>query len=340
MEFFLEFVAWIWQSMLDLNVRISLAWLFSAYVLAFGVWFVTVRRAGDSTSFLAFVFPKWIYRHRSNLLDIKLFLFNRFLGFIGITGALIFTPFVAIQVMDLLMDVSPRNWASAPQTWGRVALATLLIVMAADFCKYWAHRLHHESSVLWPFHAVHHSAEVMTPITLSRAHPMESVIRNVFISIVEGIVQALVVWLLVGTVSPWTIAGANAFYFMFNSAGANLRHSHIWVRFGWVAEHIFISPAQHQIHHSSATKHFNKNYGSMFAIWDWAFGTLYIPPHREDLTFGVADEHGTLLDQPYPTLRAALFNPFIESWRALVAPRADKDTSKPMDAITFESTKT
>jgi hypothetical protein len=82
-------------------------------------------------------------------------------------------------------------------------------------------------------------------------------------------------------------------------------------------EHILISPAQHQIHHSAAKKHFNKNYGSIFALWDWMFGTLYIPESYEDLTYGVADRQGNLKDQPHPTLRAAMVLPFVESWQAL-----------------------
>ncbi len=323
---------------LDINARISVPWILAAIVIAFGVWFLTIRRSSAPTSFIAFLFPRKIYTHRSNLLDIKLYFVNRFVGLAGITGALLFTPVVAVQVLDFLMGLSPHEWSAEPHTWSRIALATLIIVMASDFCKYWAHRLHHEWAALWPFHAVHHSAEVMTPITLSRAHPVEAVIRNVFISFLVGVVQALIVWLLVGTVSPWTIAGANAFYVMFNAAGANLRHSHIWLRYGRVLEHVFISPAQHQIHHSSAKKHFNKNYGSMFALWDWAFGTLYIPPFHEDLTFGVADRDGNLIDQPYPTMRAALINPFVESWIALREQMARGKPSRPVEEDTTART--
>lgn len=306
----------------DLDMRVSLPWIFAAIILAFGVWLFTVRSKGDRTSFLAFLFPRKIYTHRSNLLDIKLYFVNRFVGFAGLTSALVFTPLVASTVLDYLMAIAPRDWVATPHTWSRIALATLIIVMASDFCKYWAHRLHHEWAPLWSFHAVHHSAEVMTPVTVSRAHPVEGAIRNLFISVLVGIVQAFVVYLLVGTVSPWTIAGANAFYLMFNAAGANLRHSHIWLRYGNVMEHVFISPAQHQIHHSRAKVHFNKNYGSMFALWDWVFGTLYIPPYKEELDFGVADAAGNPLEQPYPTLRAALLHPFAESWEALKKQRA------------------
>jgi sterol desaturase/sphingolipid hydroxylase (fatty acid hydroxylase superfamily) len=53
---------------------------------------------------------------------------------------------------------------------------------------------------------------------------------------------------------------------------------------------LFVSPAHHQVHHSSNPKHFNKNFGSCLALWDWMFGTLYVPQReREPLTFGFGD---------------------------------------------------
>ncbi|MDC0136437.1 sterol desaturase family protein [Sulfitobacter sp.] len=104
---------------------------------------------------------------------------------------------------------------------------------------------------------------------------------------------------------------------MFNALGANFRHSHIWISYGPVLEHILISPAQHQVHHSVATKHHDKNYGSIFAIWDWIFGTLYVPKTVETLTFGVSDGTGKPMEQPYPTLMAAMVLPFKESGQAI-----------------------
>ena len=53
---------------------------------------------------------------------------------------------------------------------------------------------------------------------------------------------------------------------------------------------IFVSPAHHQVHHSGNPKHFNKNFGSCLALWDWMFGTLYVPEkEREPLSFGFPD---------------------------------------------------
>ncbi len=95
-----------------------------------------------------------------------------------------------------------------------------------------------------------------------------------------------------------------------------MRHSHVWLSYGDLLEHLFISPAQHQIHHSRAVEHHGKNYGEVLAIWDWMFGTLYVPNGKEDLDFGLADTKGRPVSQPHETLRAALITPVQESFRA------------------------
>jgi sterol desaturase/sphingolipid hydroxylase (fatty acid hydroxylase superfamily) len=120
-----------------------------------------------------------------------------------------------------------------------------------------------------------------------------------------------------GEIEIVAVGTVNAGYFLFNAMGANLRHSHIWLSYGPVLEHVLISPAQHHVHHSMNPKHYNKNYGEVFAIWDLMFGTLYVLRAHEDLVFGLADKHGQRIEQPYPNLRTALLDPFGDSWRAL-----------------------
>jgi sterol desaturase/sphingolipid hydroxylase (fatty acid hydroxylase superfamily) len=308
MDLLLNFANELRDSAFSMSSRLALLYLVLSVLLAFGVWLYR----GRPGKFLSWLLPASIYRHRSNLLDAKLFLAHRFLGAAGVTGALIFTTAVSVATLNILLSLVPEA-EPKPTTWVRSALVTLLVVLAADFVKYWAHRMHHEYSPLWSFHAVHHSAEVLTPLTLSRVHPVESFIRYVGISILVGVVQAVALFTFIGQVDVVTIGGANALYVAFNAAGANLRHSHVWLSYGRMMEHIFISPAQHQVHHSMDVKHHNKNYGSIFAIWDWMFGTLYVPPNGpEDLRFGVAKSNGEPLPQQFVSLRDALIIPFVE----------------------------
>ncbi len=191
----------------------------------------------------------------------------------------------------------------------KFACLTLAFALVSDFATYLVHRASHEVSLLWCFHRLHHSAETLTPITLHRKHPLYDLTVALFRGPLLGVLQAAAVWSVGAHLDFWVFLGANVAYGAFNLLGANLRHTHIWFSWGPVLSRLFISPAQHQIHHSLALEHHNKNYGEVFAIWDWMFGSLYVPKEREILAFGLADEAGNSIPQPHNTLREAWLEP-------------------------------
>lgn len=272
---------------------------------------VIYSRSDRTTSFLRWAFPKQMYGHASHRTDIKLFVLGQFLTFVGLFKLIAITTFVATSVMELLGG--PLN--GGPK-FGVIPV-TIALILVLDFTVYWVHRLHHETPVLWPFHSVHHSAEVMTPVTVYRKHPIYDVISLSSKGLLGGALQGVLLALFVGEIQVATIASANAGYFLFNIIGSNLRHTHIWLSYGRILEHVFISPAQHQVHHSIEKRHFNKNYGEIFAFWDWMFGTLYIAPTREELRYGLCDGSGVPVEQPHTSLRSALAVPIKDSLRSL-----------------------
>ncbi|MEM8646509.1 MAG: sterol desaturase family protein [Pseudomonadota bacterium] len=313
----MEFWVWLQALMLSFtDLRIAPMYVVSTIAIAALIYLFT-KRSDRQGSFLGWLFPKSIYFHPSHYTDIKLFIFNQAAKTLGLFGALGLQTAMAVAVLTGLNKLTGNEVVSGTWTFEQMALVTLVMMVANDFCVYWIHRIHHEWPVLWPFHAVHHSAEVMTPITVYRKHPIYDVFGSFFKAFVRGSVLGLVVFCLTDTYSTVEIAGISAAYFLFNILGANLRHSHIWLGYGKVLSHIFISPAQHQIHHSIAVKHHNKNYGEVLAIWDWMFGTLYVPETREQLTYGIGDENGERLEQPHKSLTDALLVPFEDSWKAV-----------------------
>lgn len=297
----------------DMRSRLAVLYLCSAIVIAYGVWVLS----GRPKSFVAFLLPREVYTHRSNLVDVQVFLANTAFATVGLFSVLAFTPLVTVHVLNALANMA-GSYHPPETTWLRRLLATAVIVLVIDFCKYWFHRVHHENRFFWPFHALHHSAEVLTPLTVTRVHPLYKILQPLLFTGAVGLAQGVMLFALVGRIDIVTIGTANAGYVLFNFFGANLRHSHIWVSYGRVLEHVLISPAQHQIHHSVDKKHHDRNYGEVFAIWDWMFGTLYVPHGREELSFGVADADGNRLPQPHPTLRAAMIGPFVEVWHELL----------------------
>jgi sterol desaturase/sphingolipid hydroxylase (fatty acid hydroxylase superfamily) len=72
--------------------------------------------------------------------------------------------------------------------------------------------------------------------------------------------------------------------------GSNLRHSHINIRYWKWLEYIFISPSQHQLHHSIAEEHYDKNFGAALAVWDWLFGSLHLSESDQEITYGLTQD--------------------------------------------------
>jgi sterol desaturase/sphingolipid hydroxylase (fatty acid hydroxylase superfamily) len=168
----------------------------------------------------------------------------------------------------------------------RVAL-TIAFFLAYDLGRYLAHYALHEIPDLWEFHKVHHSAEVLTPFTNNRAHPVELWVMAFGANLLTGPVTGVFLYLAGGSVEVFTVYGLHAAIFVYNLFG-NLRHSHVWLSYGPLG-YLFISPAQHQIHHSVLPQHFGKNRGFALAIWDWLLGTLYVPRRRETFAMGLGE---------------------------------------------------
>lgn len=290
----------------------SPAYLPTTVLIAFLIW--RVRRVEGG--FFAYLLPKELYRHSSTRVDLVLSSLILALAAVGFFATFYLGPVVTVGLLLMLEGLTGAGGAEATGFTGGL-LAVVILFLTQDFCRFVTHYLHHKSPVLWPFHAVHHSAEVLTPITFLRGHPVYYVIQQVVMSLLIGAAQALVLFVFVGRIEFWVVQAITVAFQGYMLLGGHLRHSHIQLRYGRVLEHILISPAQHQVHHSSHTKHFDKNFGEIFALWDWMFGTLYIPQRDEALVFGIGDGEGHRIEQPYPTVREALIKPFRESAAAL-----------------------
>jgi sterol desaturase/sphingolipid hydroxylase (fatty acid hydroxylase superfamily) len=182
------------------------------------------------------------------------------------------------------------------------------VFLVKDFAHYWVHRAFH-SRWLWAFHKVHHSAPVLVPATASRIHFVERIVGNLGITACLGLYVGTFWYLSGGEISHYRLFGVTYVVFIFNSLAANLRHTHVWLSFGPALEHVLNSPAQHQIHHSDAPRHFNRNFGTNLSLWDWMFGTLYVTSARpEPLRFGTGEQD----HQRYLTVYSLIVTPFVE----------------------------
>lgn len=306
--------------LLNPSERIYWVFLLGGLVFALGIWAV-LRATGKLSAAhgpIAFLFPKRIWASRSAFLDYKLlivrWLFKAFLVAPWVLGADTLMRGV-VALLDRYVG------APAPLEISRLQatiIFTIIFFVANDFSRWFLHMLAHRVPWLWQLHQVHHSAEVMNPVTLYRAHPLETLLFNLRGILVFGLVGGVYFYFFRSN-SMLLIGGAAAVGYVFSLLGANLRHTHIWLSYGRIAERFFISPAQHQIHHGKDFENYDKNYGSFLAIWDWMFGSLRIAAGRKRVTsFGLHDNE--LNHNPYG-LWSSLVHPLV----AIVRPRRSKN---------------
>ena len=275
----------------------SLASLASAFLIAavFISWKRVQRRKRLRLRvLLRAMFPRRWLIGRSARTDIGFFLFNIFVAGVLLGWAVLSYHMVSKSTNGLLVGVFG---ALSPTTLPYAA--TMLIMTVALFLAYelgyWVdHYLSHTVPFLWEFHKVHHSAETLSPLTNSRIHPVNGVIFVNILALFMGTTEGVLNYLFGKPLAQYTISGANLIIVVMTYLLAHLHHTHVWLPLTGLMGRIVISPAHHQIHHSTNPLHFNKNLGSCLAVYDWLFGTLHIPAkEREKLTFGVDAAPGT-----------------------------------------------
>ena len=173
----------------------------------------------------------------------------------------------AVWFAGLLQKYFDSPSAIELPTWGIAVAFSPTFFLLEDISRFGLHRLMHKVPALWHLHKVHHSATTLTPLTLHRIHPVEMTLYALRGWMVFTLVSGAFLYLAGRELTALHILGVDALGFLFNVLGANLRHSHIPLSFG-PFERWFISPVQHQIHHSSAPAHVDKNFGTCLAIWD------------------------------------------------------------------------
>lgn len=267
-----------------------------------------------SAGFWVWKRPRWrvssalaALRHPSSVLDVQLLLGRQLIGLLFSTtavGAAWLLATHAVRRMDAAFGI-PDPLPLSDLTVS--VLFSLTLFVCWDASRWVLHWLMHRSSRLWQLHQVHHSAEVLTPLTFHRLHPLESLLYQLRSIVVTGTVTAVFFWLFRSAAVDLTLIGVSALGLVANMLTGNLRHSHVWLRFPDAVERWLLSPAMHQIHHSADSAHHDANYGTWLAIWDRLAGTLLIedtPPTR----FGVTDPNHAhnLLSAWLAPIRAAL----------------------------------
>lgn len=168
--------------------------------------------------------------------------------------------------LTLFHSLVPFQWIPSIE---QPVLAFLVAFFVTDFFWYLYHRASHRISIAWVAHLVHHQPEEYNMSVNFAMSPYGQVLR----------VFLYAPMVLLG-ISPENIVLATVVHGLYQA----LLHSELWPEFaGW--ERWIVTPRFHQIHHSSANAHLDKNYGGFLTVWDRLFGSYH--DGKEPLTYGL-----------------------------------------------------
>lgn len=149
----------------------------------------------------------------------------------------------------------------------------LLLFLLRDFIHWNVHRLLHRSPWLWKFHQVHHSVQQMGYAAHLRYHFMETIVYRTL----EYLPLAMIGF----GIQDFIIV------YLFSLAIGHLNHANIYLPLGPL-KYIFNSPQMHIWHHSKELPKgsYGVNYGISLSIWDYLFGTVWMPHDGRDIELG------------------------------------------------------
>ena len=181
-------------------------------------------------------------------------IFNDFLALFGITNL------VAFQI------------ASWP-VWSQF----LLLFVLADFIQWNVHRWLHYSPWLWEFHKVHHSVEQMGFAAHLRYHWMETIVYKS----VQYIPLSMIGF------------GLDDFFILHlvTILIGHLNHANVKITYGPL-KYVLNNPVMHLWHHAREipAERTGVNYGISLSLWDYLFGTAYIPNQNANEQLGFEDQ--------------------------------------------------
>ncbi|MDX1732945.1 MAG: sterol desaturase family protein [Halioglobus sp.] len=148
-----------------------------------------------------------------------------------------------------------------PDRWP-LLLQVFAALLLGELPGYWVHRWQHHWDLLWRFHSVHHSAPRLYWLNAGRFHPVDILMTYVPTYVLLGALGCS--------------AEVLAYFGMITATHGLFQHSNIQLRLGplnW----IFSMAELHRWHHSRTLEEANTNFGQTLSVWDWIFGTRYLP---------------------------------------------------------------
>lgn len=254
------YAGYLWYEITHPSFHNYFYWLIGVSAIFFGIELISPWRKKQASFRLDF----W--------LDFFYMFFNFFLFSLVIYNAL---SMVAVDAFNNFLGLFGINNLVAFHVENLPGWSQLLILLVVrDFVQWWVHRLLHRVNFLWEFHKVHHSVEQMGFAAHLRFHWMENIVYRT----IEYIPLAMIGF------------GLEDFFIVhiFTLCVGHFNHSNFNIPLGPL-KYIFNNPAMHIWHHAEhlpADRKYGVNFGLTLSIWDYIFGTAYIPHDGRDEKLG------------------------------------------------------
>jgi len=192
--------------------------------------------------------------------DIGFYFISSFIPQLLLIAPLTVAAYVAYHFVPWRVHAAVAQWP----LW----LRGIAAFVVGDFGFYWGHRWVHRVPLLWRFHAVHHAPEEVYFLVGARGHPVDNMVIRLC---------GLVPIYLLGVGAPQSVQGTlvATLVMLLVTVWGYFIHANVRWRFGPL-EWLVATPAFHHWHHVRSEVR-DRNYASMLPVWDWLFGTAYLP---------------------------------------------------------------
>jgi len=167
----LDFLSTLADAFVNPQKRIFVGYLAAAAVIAVVVIMLSSRAGGRSrlATLRRKIFCRAIWWSASAKADYKILVINRAVMMVVAPALLSQLALAAIlfEYLHVVMGGRPMIGVGLPG-WTIVLGFTVAQFLCDDLSKYLVHRALHRWAIFWPFHKVHHSAEILTPLTVYR----------------------------------------------------------------------------------------------------------------------------------------------------------------------------
>lgn len=172
-----------------------------------------------------------------------------------------------INYIDTTTGISRLSLFSSIPVW----LQLVFFTITHDFYIYWMHRWQHKNKWLWRIHEAHHSPKKVDWLSGSRSHAIEILINQT--------VEFLPIVLLGAPVEVIAYKGViSAVWGMYIHSNLNINTGRLQL--------IINGPEMHRWHHTTG-KGRNRNFSTKLAVWDWIFGSAYLPENEKASQYGL-----------------------------------------------------